>query len=85
MPRAAAAQSVKAAPRAVKECAACRALAGWHSAEVCDANANADEPSSAANPCQAAAVASIGADPAPANIRAELCSGGSPAKSITSP
>ncbi|VAZ84323.1 hypothetical protein LAUMK4_03090 [Mycobacterium persicum] len=53
--------------------------------KVSDENANADEPSSAANRCHAAAVASIGAEPAPANIRAELCSGGNPAKSITSP
>ncbi|SON63119.1 hypothetical protein MSIMFI_04649 [Mycobacterium simulans] len=43
----------------------------------------AAEPNSSANPPQAAAASSIGSDPAPASIRAELTSGGKTEKFIT--
>ena len=45
--------------------------------EVTDPNEDAAELNSAASPSQAAAAASIGAEPAPENISAELISGGS--------
>ena len=54
------------------------------SPEVTDLNEAAAEPSSLASPSQAAAAASIGPDPAPANIRPELISGGNTTKVINS-
>jgi hypothetical protein len=50
------------------------------SSSVTDANDSADDAKSAANPFQAAAAASNGPDPGPANISAELISGGNHAK-----
>ncbi|BCI85854.1 hypothetical protein NIIDMKKI_10600 [Mycobacterium kansasii] len=44
--------------------------------EVSEPNDDAAELSSSANPAQAAAASSMGAAPAPANIREELISGG---------
>ncbi|COX47615.1 Uncharacterised protein [Mycobacterium tuberculosis] len=49
-----------------------------------DANDCAAVPNSSASPSQAAAAASIGAVPAPMNIRKELISGGSTTK-LTAP
>jgi hypothetical protein len=46
-------------------------------------NEDAAEPNSEANPSQAAAASNIGAEPAPANIRAELISGGITKKLMT--
>jgi len=48
--------------------------------EVTDVNDDAAVASSEARPSQAAAASSIGADPAPTNIRSELISGGSTKK-----
>src|SRR5262249_43819473 len=53
------------------------------SPDVTDPKEPAAEPSSAANPSQAVAVASIGPDPAPRYMRAELISGGKTRKFIT--
>ena len=44
--------------------------------EVTDENDDAADPNSEANPSQAAAASSIGAEPAPVNISTELISGG---------
>ncbi len=53
------------------------------SAAVADENEFAAWPNSAASPSQAAAAASVGPEPAPANINAELTSGGNTRKLIT--
>ncbi len=53
------------------------------SPDVTDENAAAAVLNSSANPSQAAAAASIGPDPVPANIRSELISGGNTEKFIT--
>ena len=50
------------------------------SPEVTDPNADAADASSEARPSHAAAASSMGADPAPTNIRNELISGGSTKK-----
>ncbi len=50
--------------------------------EVTDENDDAAVPSSEARPSQAAAASSIGADPAPENIKDELISGGNIAKFV---
>ena len=55
------------------------------SPEVTDPKEAAAEPNSPANPSQAAAAASIGPDPAPRYIRAELTSGGNTEKFIAHP
>nr|VTP03743.1 hypothetical protein BIN_B_05240 [Mycobacterium riyadhense] len=52
-------------------------------ADVIEANESAAEPNSAANPSHPRAACSIGADPAPVNIRNELISGGNTEKFIT--
>ncbi|BBX96600.1 hypothetical protein MLAC_18940 [Mycobacterium lacus] len=52
------------------------------SPDVTDPNDAAAEVSSSARPAQDAAAAAIGSDPAPANIRAELISGGNTEKFI---
>jgi hypothetical protein len=52
---------------------------------VTDVNEDAAEDNSAASPRRAVAAVSIGADPAPANIRTELISGGNARKLILSP
>ncbi|GAB7142199.1 hypothetical protein LRC484719_07850 [Mycobacterium riyadhense] len=48
--------------------------------EVTEENDAAADPNSDASPSQAAAASSIGAEPAPTNIRNELISGGSTEK-----
>ncbi|BCI90437.1 hypothetical protein NIIDMKKI_56430 [Mycobacterium kansasii] len=53
------------------------------SPEVTDVNDCAAVPNSSANPSQAAAACSIGADPAPVNMRSELISGGKTKKFIS--
>ena len=55
------------------------------SAEIDDPYEEAAEFNSAPNEAQAAAAASIGPEPGPAYIRAELISGGKPPKSMLKP